>query len=210
MIEQIDKPVSPHYVAQHHEDQWLDRCWEQLGFPDIGFFVEFGAADGVKFSNTYWLEREKNWSGLLCEPDPRHEIRDRPNCIIERVAVGQPGVISLGQTADPFLSGALRFPLEYESEVRAVSKTDVPSVPLSELLDRHNVDTVDLISIDTEGTELEAWRTLDLDRWRPRIAIIELITWGLPNKSAKIIAAMKTDGFELVERTHHNGIFISE
>jgi FkbM family methyltransferase len=207
-ITYVHKELSPHYVSQHREDQWLDRCWESLELPDVGFFIEFGAADGVMFSNTYWLEQAKGWIGLLCEPDPRHVIRDRPKCIIERVAVGEPGTICLGQTADPCLSGKLRVPLDFESEVRAISQTEVPSVPLSELLDRHNIDAVDLISIDTEGTELEAWRTLDLNRWRPRIAIVELITWGLKNRANEIVTALDADGYRLVERTYHNGIFL--
>lgn len=195
------------FISQHLEDEWLARHWPELGLPDVGFFVEFGAADGVKFSNTYWLEKQKGWHGLLCEPDPRHSIYDR-NCIIERVAIGPPGEITLGQTRDPFLSGSLRIDQEYESEIRAIATISVPSVPLSRLLEKHRIPKVDLISIDTEGTELEAWRTLDLNRWRPKVAIIELITWGLPDISQQIIATIHADGYDLAERTHHNGIFV--
>ncbi|KAK3858839.1 hypothetical protein Pcinc_034994 [Petrolisthes cinctipes] len=39
---------------------------EQLG----GFFVEAGAYDGEKGSNTLWLEKHQNWTGLLVEPNP--------------------------------------------------------------------------------------------------------------------------------------------
>lgn len=34
-----------------------------------GFFVEAGALDGEYLSNTLYLERKKNWTGLLVEPD---------------------------------------------------------------------------------------------------------------------------------------------
>ena len=41
---------------------WLD-------FRD-GFFIEAGANNGVKFSNTLFFERYRNWRGLLIEPIP--------------------------------------------------------------------------------------------------------------------------------------------
>ena len=35
-----------------------------------GFFIEVGALDGERGSNTLWLEEKKNWNGLLIEMDP--------------------------------------------------------------------------------------------------------------------------------------------
>ena len=35
-----------------------------------GFFVEAGAADGQKLSNTLFFELKRNWTGLLVEPNP--------------------------------------------------------------------------------------------------------------------------------------------
>ena len=33
-----------------------------------GFYIELGAHDGIKHSNTYYFEKYKNWSGILIEP----------------------------------------------------------------------------------------------------------------------------------------------
>ena len=35
-----------------------------------GFFVECGAYDGLEHSNTVYLEKAQNWTGLLIEMDP--------------------------------------------------------------------------------------------------------------------------------------------
>ena len=40
----------------------------QLGFKRDGYFVEFGACDGVYLSNSLLVESEFGWSGILSEP----------------------------------------------------------------------------------------------------------------------------------------------
>ena len=35
-----------------------------------GFYVELGANDGVRFSNSYYFEVNKGWKGVLIEPAP--------------------------------------------------------------------------------------------------------------------------------------------
>jgi FkbM family methyltransferase len=184
------------FKSQFGEDAWLDANWVKLGLPDVGFFVEFGAGDGVHFSNTYWLEMDRGWTGLLIEPDPRNVV-NRAN--VERAAVGPSGMVSFGlHPTDGYLSGIRR---------ETPERIEIELVPLSDILRRREIAKVDLISVDVEGTELEAWRTLDLNVWRPQIAIIELYTWQLPDQSKEIIAAMRDDGYRLIHRTEANGIF---
>lgn len=194
-----------HFTSQCGEDEWLAANWQKLGLPERGFFVEFGAADGVSTSNTYWLEKAKGWRGLLCEADPRNYLKliecGRGSSILEQVAIGPAGVASFGlDTNDPCLSGILRDSTE---------RIEIASVPLSDVLNRLDINRVDLISIDTEGTELEAWRTLDLTRWRPRVAIIEYNSWGISNDLAPVKAQLEADGYELLKTTRYNAIFRS-
>lgn len=50
-----------------------------LDFKQNGFFVEFGASDGVTLSNSFLLEKNFGWSGILAEPLPLHSRSLRDN-----------------------------------------------------------------------------------------------------------------------------------
>ena len=50
-----------------------------------GYFVEFGATNGVTLSNTYCLEKSFGWDGILAEPARcwHAELNANRNCKIE-------------------------------------------------------------------------------------------------------------------------------
>ena len=54
-----------------------------------GFFVEFGGGDGILHSNTYLLEKEFGWTGILVEPSKGYgdSICRNRTAIIDRRAV---------------------------------------------------------------------------------------------------------------------------
>ena len=47
--------------------------YEKNGLPRNGFFIDLAAADGIKGSNTLFLEKYLNWNGILFEPNPRYK-----------------------------------------------------------------------------------------------------------------------------------------
>ena len=53
-----------------------------------GYFVELGANDGVRQSNTYKLQRHFGWTGLLIEPSPRRFVE----CVANRAFGNRPEV----------------------------------------------------------------------------------------------------------------------
>ncbi|XP_052792087.1 uncharacterized protein LOC128226241 [Mya arenaria] len=53
--------------AQYGQDVYLYHLLKER---NNGFFVEAGAFDGEKFSNTLYLEIMRNWEGVLVEPNP--------------------------------------------------------------------------------------------------------------------------------------------
>lgn len=57
------------YYSMSGQDQWV---LETLGFKTDGFFVDLGAMNGVKDSNTYTLEKDYNWKGICVENSLQH------------------------------------------------------------------------------------------------------------------------------------------
>ena len=57
-------------IKKNHFSQFYQDLFVTFYFKDKrnGYFVEFGACDGKYLSNTYYLEKELNWSGILSEP----------------------------------------------------------------------------------------------------------------------------------------------
>jgi len=62
----------------------------ELGFKRNGFFIEFGASNGVDHSNTYLLEKRFNWRGILAEPARiwHKSLEVNRSAFIEKIAYG--------------------------------------------------------------------------------------------------------------------------
>ena len=68
--DRIKNPKKLYSIMELSESQIFQDLFviNELDFKENGFFVEIGAADGKYLSNTYLLEKEFNWDGLVVEP----------------------------------------------------------------------------------------------------------------------------------------------
>ena len=137
-------------------------CLEINNFKKNGFFVEFGAANGLMGSNTYLLEKHFNWDGILCEPGMNwhRDLRLNRNCHIDNCCVytNSNSKITFFESVHPELSTIEDF---RNSDLHSVSrflnrKYDVNTITLQDLLMKYNAPkNIDYISIDTEGSDFE-------------------------------------------------------
>ncbi|MFM1799967.1 MAG: hypothetical protein RLZZ117_2245 [Cyanobacteriota bacterium] len=150
-----------------------------FGKKKSGFFIEVGAYNGIDLSNTYFFEA-LGWHGLLIEPDPSlyaQCLRSRPHSKVLNVAASdQPGSLrfttAVGREWLSF-SGENR---EREQRVLAeggqLAQKDVPCLTLNAILADYR-EPIDFISIDVEGHELSVLSGFDLQRFAPRVVLLE-------------------------------------
>lgn len=152
-----------------------------------GFFVEFGACDGVAANNTLILERYFGWTGILGEPsrhwhDQLH--RNRRAQIDERcVSSHTGGALELFESERPTNSSTEK---DHAYLGKVVRSYDVETVSLMDLLSDHRAPRViDFMSIDTEGHEMDVLRTFDFDRYRFGFLTIEQHAQVVPENDVR-------------------------
>lgn len=152
----------------------------ELGAPPGGFFVEFGATNGVGRSNTWMLEKELGWSGILAEPARcwHHDLDANRRCLIEHRCVWKASgeKLAFNEVTDPELSTLSSFSDDdfHRAARRQHQSYEVETISLNDLLLTHQAPgTVDFLSIDTEGSEFDILAAFDFSQHRFRVIVCE-------------------------------------
>jgi len=183
--------------SQIHQDLILDE--QVFKNKTNGFFVEVGALDGFGASNTWFFEMERNWSGLLIEPNPiefekRHQ-HPRPKSVFENCAISDiEKDINFLSIEGPcnVLSGIIEF---YNPQhLDRINK---------ELEIKHGIKKIDLLSIDVEGAESQVLNSINFDKVDIDVFLIEN-NYGL-NKEIEFLS---NKGYKLLGNIQWDSIFV--
>jgi FkbM family methyltransferase len=145
-----------------------------------GYFVDFGATDGIELSNSYLLEKSYKWNGIVAEPSRHfHQLLTRNrSCAVDLECVsdmtGQ--TVTFNEVSGSGLSSMAEYADSdwHGDERRGSVQYDVRTVSLNDLLDRHGAPArIDYLSIDTEGSELAILSALDFESHLPLIITVE-------------------------------------
>jgi FkbM family methyltransferase len=142
--------------------------------------VELGALNGKISSNSNFFEEELHWRAILIEPSPiqfKQLQKNRPKATTINAAIanysGMDNFIIFNHVA---LNGLEKY-LDRDKLKRhgAVERERIPIVvkSLGAIFDENNVNSVDFLSLDVEGAELEVLQTIDLDKTPVDVMLIE-------------------------------------
>lgn len=204
------------YSSQLGQDYVADQIL--LGKLEHGVFVDIGVHNGRDLSNSYFFESVRGWTGLCIEPNPEvfELLTKNRKCQLEQLAVGDSmGTLSFEIVeGDEMLSGVSteynrRHQLRIRDSVRENKGfrriINVEMKPIQSLLDAHGFNHVDLLSIDTEGSELSVLRGLDFESTRVSVIVIER-----NYESGAVPKLLKSKGFTRLMALGFDDIYVRD
>lgn len=193
------KRLSPSQLGQ---DLWV---LEQTSYKRNGFFVEFGATDGILLSNTYLLEKEFGWKGICAEPNPNFvkKLKENRNCIVSDACIsGEDGeevnfILAEEYGGIDTITKIGRHANKVNAYEQVSGSIKLVTISLDNLLTKLNAPTkIDYISVDTEGNEFQILSTFPFNKWNVALWSIE---HNFEPQREKIFELMKSLGYRRIQ-----------
>lgn len=176
--------------GQRQRQQKLNDLFVRaFGEIDNGSFVEVGCFDGINAGVITPLA-DKGWKGLCLDANPgqvdacKRNHKDNKAVEVVHTAVGAfKGEVTLygggaGATVNETYRNAAKS-ISWTGKLNDCGK--VPQTTLDELLETHGFTPgFEVLSVDVEGNEPEVFEAFDLEKWRPKMMVVEM-TDGHPD-----------------------------
>lgn len=177
------------FYSEFGEDLWITQ---NLPIPPFGVYLDVGAGHPYYASNTA-IFRDRMWRGLAIDGNPRWlSVWDTPFFC---------AVIS----KEPVVK------FEENGLLSRISPTghEQLGMPLQGILNGFGIEKIDVMSIDLEGSEYDAFQTFDLERHQPKIIIGEYSTLGIGD-DFRLRDHLLARGYRVAHQTQANLIYVRE
>lgn len=188
----------------HYRSQLGQDYLAAFLFGPNGFFVEFGATNGVELSNSLALE-QMGWKGILAEPSKKwHQalLENRPGSSIctECVWSRSGEEIAFSDASEGIYSTISSFADSDHNPRQIVASYPVRTISLKDLLDEHQAPKfIEFLSIDTEGSEFEI---LSAFNWEDRSFGFIAVEHNYTENRQKIHDLLTSKGYARVLEHH--------
>jgi len=163
-------------------------------FKRNGVFIEFGAYDGVIFSNTYLLEKNFGWTGILIDPIPSHfesmKLNRKSKLIHGAITPNHQESVLIEELPASDLSTFVNKRKMFRKihQVKAYTLQEV-------IIQNLSSNEIDFLSIDIEGNDIDILKSLDLNTYKIKAVCVE---HNFREGSIEIITYMDKYGYDLV------------
>jgi len=172
------------FKSQAGQDKWVCKFFN---YKRDGYFIELGGYDGVTFSNTYFLEKELNWQGIIVEASQSlfPLVENSRDCICVNKAIYKENTTVKFHTS------------KWDGNINENGKETIEAITPKTLLEQNNSPKIiDYISLDIEGGELDVLNSFPFNEY-------EVILWTIehnikdigPEYKNKLFSVMNANGF---------------
>jgi FkbM family methyltransferase len=187
------------------------------------FFIQIGSNDGVEGDPIHNLiTKNAKWAGIFVEPVGsvfqrlKQNYRNAERFTFENVAIAkETGVAQFyyvseqarakfGDTLPPWYDQLGSFDRNHILKYLG-SKLDpyiveekINCVPLQEMLDRNGVTKIDLLHVDTEGSDYDVLSQVNFDKYKPLVVLYEHLHLSIDERT-KAKSMLEASGYEVVE-----------
>lgn len=212
------------YYSQAGEDKYIYEELVSKVAPISTHYLEIGALDGVKYSNTKFFEEHLGWSGILVEPNPVSFEKlkaNRPlNTLIPSLISDQEEELEFSYFENENLAAVSGATVSLTDKNKAVffesdeewmkkSKEEffrtciVKPISFDTVMAQSKVASLGFCSIDVEGHELQVLQSFSFE------TDISILLIERNPHDAEIEALLGSKGYINFDTVAHNTVYLS-
>ena len=178
--------------AHTGEDRIIDSILKPI-ITQKGFYVEVGCNEPIFISNTFSLYK-KGWTGICIDANASlikkyATLRPRDKAIIALVS-DEKSLRDYFVYTNNVLSSTEQMNIDVQTEpgFELVEKQQLQTQSLTEILDRCQAPlTFDLLSVDAEEHDLQVLKSLDFNKYIPKLIVVESETFDASHPERDLI-----------------------
>lgn len=201
--------------AQEGEDLVLSRL---IGMKSDGFFIDIGAHDPKRFSNTYRFY-QLGWRGINIDPLPGMKTRFdaiRPEDVNVEAAIGpKEQALKYYMFNEPALNTFDAAEAEKKAAIapyQIIDTRTIQCLSLEDVFINNSISfnrKIDFLSIDVEGFEMEVLQQINLHIFQPTvIALEELSIDVFAHERSAAGKYLEESGYQLSARTVNTSFYV--
>jgi FkbM family methyltransferase len=204
------------YYGQWEQDKWLNE--NIFKEERNGFFVDCGAHNGIDISNTYFFEKELDWKGICIEPIPdvfEQLLKNRNSICIQGCVYETNGIVIFNEIKgySEKLSGIAgeynpkhleRIKKEINKKGGTLNFIKCKSFTLKSIFEKYDIKRVNLLCIDTEGTELNILKGIDFENVFIDVILVEN---NYKEDGDKIREFLLLNNYEFIQKINGDDVY---
>ncbi|MBY5949911.1 FkbM family methyltransferase [Algoriphagus marincola] len=202
--------------SQEGEDVLLKRIFD-IRKKYRGFYIDVGAHHPYRYSNTY-LFYLKGWSGINIDAMPNsmkafNKVRAR-DINLEIPISDQKQVLTyyaFNETALNGFSKEISEKRDGQDHFKLLFTKDIQTATLEEILDQYlpKNQEIDFLTVDVEGLDFEVIRSINLDKYKPKVILAEILRNSLSNLDQNpMLGYLEEYGYSVLAKTVNTAFFI--